>query len=232
MRLAHPGAWQRFKRWLWEWALVILANLLYRFDEQGKERLPRQGPVLLYFNHIHYADPFVLISRLKRVRYTVPIAKRELLDEPIIGKLTDWYGAIFVSRGDADLVALRAGLAVLDAGHVVMVAPEGTRSRTGALMQAQRGLGFLARRTHAVLQPVAIWGTPDFPSANKRGHRALVHVRFGRPYRVELPETMNRKVSESAVTDFAMQELAVLLPEHLRGVYAPAPSTPEWVRYV
>jgi len=232
MHLAHPGTRQRFKRWMWEWVFLILTNLLYRIDERGKERLPHEGPVLLYYNHIHYADPFVLLTRLKGVRYAVPVGKREILDEPIIGKMADWYGAIFVSRGEADLVALHACLVVLDAGHVVVVAPEGTRSKTGGLMQGQRGLGFLARRTHAVMQPVAIWGTPDFPSANKRGHRALAHVHFGRPYRVELPATMNRKASESAVTEFAMQELAALLPEHLRGVYSPAPSTPEWVRYV
>ena len=232
MRLAHPGAWQRFRHWVLECVFFILINLLYRFDERGKERLPHEGPVLLYYNHIHYADPFVVLSRLKGVRYTVPIGKRELLDEPIIGKLADWYGAIFIARGDADLAALHACLVVLEAGHVVVVAPEGTRSKTGGLMQGQRGLGFLTRRTQTVLQPVAIWGTRDFPSANKRGHRALAHVHFGRPYRVELPATMNRKASETAITEFAMQELAALLPEHMRGVYGPAPSTPEWVRYV
>lgn len=232
MRLAHPGVWQRFKRWVWEWALIFLVTSLYRFDEQGKDLMPSQGPLLLYYNHIHYADPFVLISRLKRVRYAVPIAKRELVSAPIIGKLIDWYGAIFVSRGDADLTALRAGLAVLHAGQVVMLAPEGTRSKTGALMPAQRGMGFLERRSGAVLQPVAVWGTPNFPASNKRGRRALVHVRFGRPFRVDMAADVDRKAGEEAVVEFAMQELAALLPEDLRGVYAPAGTVPEWVQYV
>ncbi len=230
--LARPGPWPRFRRGFWHVILYGLVRLLLGIDQRGVERLPAQGPVILYFNHIHYADPFVIIGMLLGNRYAVPIAKLELSTGPLIGKMVRWFGTIFVERGEADMPAFRAGLAVLEAGHVFMISPEGTRSRGQGLLPAKRGTGMLVRRTHAVLQPVAIWGTTDFPGFYKRGKRPVAHIRYGRPYRFEIPPDAPRKEVEAIVSDYAMQELAALLPEELRGVYQPPAAPHPWVRFV
>lgn len=231
--LTSPKAPRRLGRLLWHTVLRLLIWLLVRVDMQGLERLPKTGPVILYFNHIHSIDPYVLIGLLYRVRYAVPMAKIELASLPIIGKLTRWFGAVFVERGEADIAAFRAGLATLEAGYVFMIAPEGTRSKvTHSLQPAQRGMGLLVRRTQAVLLPVAIWGTPDFPGAYRKGHRPTIHIRYGRPFKMHVPADVDRRTAESEITDYAMQELAALLPESMWGVYAPPKQPHPWAEYV
>lgn len=231
--LTTPDAPRRWGRRFWHFVLHLLVRLLVRVDMQDLERLPKTGPVILYFNHIHSIDPYVLIGLLYRVRYAVPMAKMELLSMPIIGKLTRWFGAVFVERGEVDMAALRAGLATLEAGYVFMIAPEGTRNKvTHSLQPAQRGMGLLVRHTQAALLPVAIWGTPDFPHAYREGRRPLIHIRYGRPFRMHVPEGVNRRTAESEITDYAMQELAALLPESMRGVYAPPKRPHPWAEYI
>jgi len=186
-----------------------------------------QGPVIVYYNHIHYLDPFVLTTRFVKQRYIVPVAKIELESAFFVGWGLRGYGVIFIKRGEADIPALRGSLAVLKAGHMLLISPEGTRSETGALIEAEKGLGLLVYRTNPVLMPVGVWGTRDFPSAYKRLRRPVVHYRFGKPYRFNLPAETSRKQAETIVTDYAMRRLAQCLPETMRGRYAdPPPSLP------
>ncbi len=231
--LTTPDAPRRWGRRFWHFILALVIRLLVRVDVQGLARLPAQGSVILYFNHIHFTDPFVIIGILRKVRYAVPMAKVELAQTPVIGKLVQWFGTIFVERGEVDMAALRGGLATLDAGYVFMIAPEGTRSkRTHSLQLAQRGMGMLVRRTQAMLMPVAIWGTPDFPGAYLKGRRPTVHLRFGRPFKMHIPPGADRRVAESEVTTYAMQELAALLPPAMQGVYTPPTQPHPWAEYV
>jgi len=225
--VATPDAPRRWQRHLWLSALSILDRILLRADVQGMEKLPEQGPVILYFNHIHYLDPFVLSARFWHGRYFIPIAKAELEEAFVVGPALRSYGAIFIKRGEPDIPALRGALAVLKAGYVLVIAPEGTRSPTGALIEAEKGLGLLVYRTNPVLMPVGIWGARDFPSAYTRLHRPLVHYRFGNPYRFNLPPETTRREAETIVTDYAMRRLALCLPENMRGAYAdPPPDLP------
>jgi len=128
---------------------------------------------------------------------------------PLIGWMIDGCGAIFVDRGGADVGAMRAALEVLEQGHVLLLAPEGTRNKVDhSLQPAQKGLGMMVRRTNPVLMPVAIWGTPDFPGAFKGFRYPRIHVRFGEPYRVNVPADVPRREADAAVSDLAMQELA------------------------
>lgn len=231
--LSTPQAPQRLGRRFWHFLLEVLIRLLVRLDVQGQERLPATGPVILYFNHIHYVDPFVIIGLLRKVRYTVPLAKIELAHGPIIGKMVQWFGTVFVERGEVDMAALRAGLAVLEAGYVYMISPEGTRNKiTHSLQPAQRGMGLLVRRTQATLLPVAIWGTPDFPGAYRKGHRPTIHIRYGRPFKMHVPADVDRRTAESEITSYAMQELAALLPKQMQGVYAPPQQPHPWAEYL
>lgn len=222
-KLAYPDAWRRFQHWLWSLIVYWLALLLYRLDVQGLENVPKQGPTILYYNHIHYADPFVIAGLLRHARYSVPIAKLELKSGPVIGKLVTWYGVVYVDRSIADRNAMRESLEVLDAGGMLTIAPEGTRNEVDqSLLPARRGIGFLTRRSGATLIPVAVWGTVDFPRSFRQRRRAVAHVRFGQPFRVDVPADFGKRQAEMLITDRAMTELAAILPEEMRGAYAPS----------
>ncbi|MCO6452320.1 MAG: 1-acyl-sn-glycerol-3-phosphate acyltransferase [Caldilineales bacterium] len=222
-KLAHPDLWRRFQHWLWSLIVYLLALLLYGLDVEGLENVPRTGPTILYYNHIHYADPFVIAGLLRFARYSVPIAKIELKTSPIIGKLMTWYGVIYVDRSIADRNAMRESIEVLDADGMLTIAPEGTRSEVDhSLLPARRGIGFLTRRGAATLIPVGVWGTVDFPNSYKKGRRSVAHVRFGKPFRVDIPDGLGKRQIEMLITDRAMAELAAILPEDMRGAYAPS----------
>lgn len=230
----HPEiVTRRFSRRFWFFTLYRLVHLLMRIDEEGRERVPRTGPLIIYYNHIHYTDPAVIMASLYHLRYTAPMGKQESIDIPFIGRFIPSFGVILVARGQADLDALRASQQVLEHGHALLIAPEGTRNQVDfSLQMGRRGMAFLVRRTPAVLLPVAVWGTEGFPATLKRGRRTPITIRWGKPYRVDMPAGLARRDAETAVTDFAMQELAGLLPAAMRGVYTPPAATPDWVHYV
>lgn len=231
--LIGPDGPRRIGRRFWHWALRSLIFLLVRIDQQGAEYLPEEGPVLLYYNHIHYVDPFVIIGLLRGKRYVVPIAKSELSTGPVIGQWVSWFGVIFVERGEVDISAARAGLNVLKNGDVLMVAPEGTRNKINqSLQKAQPGLGMFVRRTDAILQPVAIWGTPSFPGDFKYFRRPVFHIRYGRPFRVVIPPDVSRREADLLISDLAMQELAALLPTDMQGFYTPRQKPHPWLEPV
>jgi 1-acyl-sn-glycerol-3-phosphate acyltransferase len=230
--LASPEAPQRWQRHFWLTGLSLVERALLKSDVTGFEKLPARGPVIVYYNHIHYLDPFALSSRFWRQRYFVPVAKAELERTFFVGPALKANGTIFIKRRAPDIPALRGMLSVLQSGYVLLIAPEGTRSPTGALIEAEKGLGLLVYRTNPVLMPVGIWGTPDFPSAYKRLRRPVVHYRFGAPYRFNLPAKITRREAETLVTDYAMRRLAQCLPAEMRGMYAAPPSALPYVEEV
>lgn len=211
--------------------LRFLIWLLLRVETEGMERVPREGPLILMFNHIHILDPVVLVAVVPR--YAVAIGKVEILSWPIIGPLVHRYPTIPVRRGEMDMNAVRESLAVLQAGHALIIAPEGTRSRTGKLQRAKKGMVFLAERCgDPLILPVAVTGTTDFPAGLKCLRRVPVRYRFGRPFRFRWPGgRLNREVMQQ-MSDEAMYELARLLPPQMRGAYGDLEAaTTEWLRF-
>ena len=210
--------------------LRFLIRLLLRVETEGMERMPGEGPLILMFNHIHILDPVVLVAIVPR--YAVAIGKAEILGWPIIGPLVHRYPTIPVRRGELDMAAVRQSLAVLKAGHALIIAPEGTRSRTGRLQRAKRGMVFLAQQCDPLILPVAVTGTTDFPAGLKRLRRVAVRYRFGRPFRFRWPEGKLRREVMQQMADEAMYELARLLPPEMRGVYSDLDAaTTEWLRF-
>ncbi len=109
---------------------------------------------------------------------------------------------------------------MLKEGGVVLLAPEGTRSKTGGLIQAQEGLAFLATRTQAQIVPVALTGTPDVMRGIKRLRPATVTLTLGAPFMMDTGGKKADRAMLQSLTDDAMRRLAALLPPEMRGVYA------------
>jgi 1-acyl-sn-glycerol-3-phosphate acyltransferase len=134
-----------------------------------------------------------------------------------------------VDREAADLEAFRSAMRVLDAGHVLAVFPEGTRSRDGGLQQVREGVGMLALRSGATVLPVAVVDSDlMWPRGKLLPHFGRqVTVRYGKPFVVgeELEKarpgaSKDRRAATEAATRLIMIRIAELLPPRQRGVYA------------
>ncbi len=199
--------------------LYFLAHTLARVEIHGLERIPKEGPLIMAFNHIHYLDPYVLVSILPR--YNVPISKIENFDIPVIGWTMVKFGVIPVRRGAVDRKAIRTALDVLAAGHIFVIAPEGTRSGDHALQPPRGGLVYIALKSRAPIQVVGITGTPEFPGAYRELRRPRFEFRFGPVFRLKHlgEEKVDRDVM-ARMEDEVMIQLARVLPPECRGVYS------------
>ncbi len=131
------------------WGRVVL-----HWRIEGKQHIPATGPVVLAINHVSAVDPFLGGSAIdRRVHF---MAKEELFRWPPVAALLRLVGAFPVRRGESDRRAIRQALALLEAGKVLGMFPEGTRSRSGQLQQAQTGIAFLAKRGGAAVVPMAL----------------------------------------------------------------------------
>lgn len=203
---------------LLRWLIYVLARILTRFEVHGAEKIPATGPTLLTMNHLHWLDPpigFLIVSRP-----AVMFAADKWERRPVIGDLLRFtQSTIFVARGEVDRKALGKALEVLKAGGLLAIAPEGTRSKTGALQQGHEGPAYLASRTGAVIVPVGAYGQEKAVACWKRLRRPRIVVQVGEPY--VLPGTPNKAKSAElkAYTDETMRRIAELLPPEYRGMY-------------
>ncbi len=186
---------------------------------EGLENFPQQGPTLVVINHLGDSDVPALISKLPFPPDA--LAKIELYDLPVLGKLMDWYGVIWLHRGRPDKRALRAALDGLAESRVIIIAPEGRYSLTGALEQGSGGAAFLAYKSGAAILPVAIIGTEN---ENVYGHikrfrRAPVKLKVGKPFRLA-EQVDGRREAMNDGTRLIMQALADLLPKKYHGAYS------------
>jgi len=172
---------------------------LYRIETIGQENIPKIGSVLLCSNHISNLDPIVVGTTTPRPVHFM--AKEELFQVPVIGKLFPHLNAFPVKRGMSDREALRKGLAVLKEGEVLGLFPEGTRSKTGELGEGLAGAGFFATRSEALIVPCAVVG--PYKAFNR------LKVVYGKP--VDFTEYRKNKISADEATKIIMEEIRKLI---------------------
>src|ERR671933_1244813 len=184
--------------WLARAVLQPFFHVWFRLSRIGREHIPAQGPVILASNHRSFLDPFVIAVMTRRPIYFV--AKKELfLFHPVVSWLLSSLGAFPIDRGASDQEAMATARAVLERGDAVLMFPEGTRIRPGALGRPKRGVGRLALETGAPVVPVAVIGT----EAVRRGWRIRRHkvrIRAGRPLRFPTVEVASPQLA-AAVND-------------------------------
>jgi 1-acyl-sn-glycerol-3-phosphate acyltransferase len=205
--------------------LKIVFKLLLNLEVVGLENVPPEGPLILMINHIDLIDPAMAGGVMPRE--IVAMAKIESFHDPILGVIVRLYGAFPVRRGEVDLQATRRALEVLYNGEVLLMAPEGTRSKDCRLQPGLDGMTFIALRANAPILPMAITGTNDFGSNLKKLHRTDVKIVIGKPFRFQLSEDKVRRDVRHQMTEEAMYQLAAILPPEYRGVYSDLDSATE-----
>jgi 1-acyl-sn-glycerol-3-phosphate acyltransferase len=193
----------------------FISWLCLRVTVEGLENLPQRGPLLIVINHLGDADVPALISSLPFTPDA--LGKIELYDLPILGRLMDWYGIIWLHRGRPDKRALRAALDGLAEGRIIVIAPEGRYSLSGALEEGANGAAFIAYKSGVPILPITLTGTEN---ENVYGHmkkirRAPVHIRAGKMFRLAEQAAARREAMNEG-TSRIMAALADLLPKKYR----------------
>lgn len=188
---------------------------------EGLDKVPKTGPVLVVGNHIATLDPPLTGALVKRVDVYY-MAKSEYFALRRQRWLFRAYNAFPVVRHHADRGALKQALQVLQRGHVLMMYPEGTRSRDLQMHRPYAGAGFLARKSRVPIVPVAVWGSENvLPTGASWPRHSHVHIRFGDPFLLPERNADGTPMSHQQSADYMMAKVAAMLPEKYRGVFAP-----------
>ncbi|MEJ2601623.1 MAG: lysophospholipid acyltransferase family protein [Anaerolineales bacterium] len=196
-----------------------LFNTLTRVRIQGIENVPQTGACLLAVNHLSMLEPPLVFGLIKREKITALVAKkyrRKLFFRWLIRAVD----GIWINREETDFQALREALTFLKDGGALGIAPEGTRSHTGALIKAKTGVAYLADKAGVPVVPVAVSGTETAFAKLKRLKRPHIEIKFGKPFHLPPVQRSTRAEDLQRNTDEIMCQLAALLPPAYRGVYA------------
>jgi 1-acyl-sn-glycerol-3-phosphate acyltransferase len=183
--------------WIVRGVLQPFFHIYFRMARIGREHIPADGPVIFAANHRSFLDPFVIACMSRRPLYYV--AKKELFAKPLTAWFLNSLGAFPIDRGAADEDAMGTARQILERGDAVLIFPEGTRIRPGALAGPKRGVGRLALETGAPVIPVAVIGTEEIRRKWRiRPHK--VSIRAGAPLRFPTVDHPSAELA-GAVTD-------------------------------
>jgi 1-acyl-sn-glycerol-3-phosphate acyltransferase len=212
-----------FVRFAVTMAIRFLISAICRVDARAFRAAPRRGPFILAINHINFLEVPLVYSFLYP-RRVIGMAKRETWDNPVLGALGDLWEAIPLERGKSDVSALHAAVKVLDKGGIVVIAPEGTRSVSGALRRGHPGIVTIASISGAPVIPLAHWGGERFWKNLKAFRRTGIKARIGEPFIIKADANGLTHAARQDLADQVMNRISALMPEKYRGAY-PAPES-------
>lgn len=204
-----------------------MMRVITRIEIHGTEKIPA-GNVIVAANHLGRLDTAVLLCVLDREDIIMPIAEK-YKNHPIFGAIGRAANGIWLNRFEADYSALRQILERMEQGGLLVIAPEGTRSKTEALQEGKMGVAFLAGKSGYPVLPVAVTGTEDRVIVEnlKRFRRSKIVVKAGDLFNIEIPKGRGREEAMREATDEIMCRIGAMLPENYRGVYADHPRLKE-----
>jgi putative phosphoserine phosphatase / 1-acylglycerol-3-phosphate O-acyltransferase len=194
-----------------------------RFEFNGVSNIPRTGPVIVVANHRSYFDPLAIALLLAKAgRNGRFMAKREVVDVPVIGQIIRAFGTIRVDRGAGSSQPLDEAVDALRGGEVVVILPQGTIPRGEAFfdpkLEGRPGAARLAAMTGAPVVPVGLWGTEQvwprnakIPNITNVTNSPKVQINVGKPVK-KLKLTPAKAATSLADTASIMRAISDLLP--------------------
>ena len=204
------------------WIIRQLFFLLSQVEVEGLDRIPSQGAFILVVNHLSQLDPPLIMMLVERDDLTGWVAEKYQKNVAVSWLVKVMHG-IWLNRGEADRNALRQAVEYLKAGGCLGIAPEGTRSPTGALIEGKTGAAYLAEKTGVLVIPAAITGTQTAIRDLKLLRRPRIGVHIGLPFHLPPVDRAARAEELQRNADEIMCRIAALLPPEYRGVYADHP---------
>jgi 1-acyl-sn-glycerol-3-phosphate acyltransferase len=200
-----------------------VAKKLWKFNLDGFDRLPDEGPAILCPNHVSFLDSaFLMLHVPRNISF---VGKSEYMDSWKTKYLFPWMGMIPIDRGGGNKsqAALDTAEAVLRRGELFGIFPEGTRSRDGILHKGRTGAARLALKVDCPIYPVGMIGTREIqpPDAKVPRLRGECTIKIGRPLNLErYRDRPDRHLVLRQITDELMYEISQLTGQEYHNVYA------------
>jgi len=170
------GAWYTFGYGLSK----FLARTVFSFKVVHPGRIIETGGALLAMNHQSFLDP--PLAGICCKRHIHFLARKTLLDWPILGPILPKLNVVPVNQERADMSALKTVIKLVKAGHCTIIFPEGGRTLDGKLQPAQPGLGLIIAKSLVPVVPMRIFGAYEaFPTGAKRPKRHPITIVVGEP---------------------------------------------------
>jgi 1-acyl-sn-glycerol-3-phosphate acyltransferase len=209
--------------WIIKVVLTPVIRVCVRVHVEGRDNVPKRGPVILAANHRSFLDSiFIPLVVHRRVTF---VAKAEYFDDPKTAWFFRGVGQIPIRRegGSASERALASATEVLQDGNVFGIYPEGTRTRDGLLHRGHTGVARLALRCGAPVVPVGLVGTDDVQPIDSRMPKMGRHItiRFGEPIDpARYAGRENDRLALRELTDELMYEICQLSGYEYVDTYA------------
>ena len=193
--------------------VVGICRTYLRLRVIGVENIPKEGPFVFAPTHRSTIDiPVASAATRRRMRF---MGKDSIWKYKLIGKVMTGLGAFPVTRGTADLEALKRCIAILNSGEPLVMFPEGTRHYGPEVQPLFDGAAYVALKTGVPIIPAAIAGTEDVMRSGSKAIRfKKCRMIIGQPIAAEVPgggRASREQISELTVK--LQQEMQLLLDE-------------------
>ncbi len=208
-------------RWIIRPIFRMVFHLISEVRISGTANIPKSGPYIIAINHISIVDPPFVIAFWPVAPEA--IGAKDIWERRGQSLLAKFYGGIKVHRGEFDRRLIETIFQVIEAGHPLLIAPEGGRSHTPGLRPALPGVAYIIDKSGAPVLPVGIIGsTNDFLHQAIRFKRPVLEMRIGKPTTMPAIEGKGeqRRLALKNNADLIMYKVAELLPPSYHGVYA------------
>jgi 1-acyl-sn-glycerol-3-phosphate acyltransferase len=202
----------------------VLNTLCKIENREFFETLSKNEPLIVAVNHINFLEVPILVTHSYPL-YLTGLAKSETWKNPFFAFLFNTYHAIPIDREKAFGEAFRQVREAINSGYSVAIFPEGTRSKNGVLGKGKAGIVNLALDTNAAVLPVVHYGGEHIWENIKHFRRTPFIFRPGRPFRIQVDGRPDRGTREEILGEI-MGQMARLLPEEMRGIYAEQAELP------
>jgi 1-acyl-sn-glycerol-3-phosphate acyltransferase len=212
------------RQFLFQKVFRFVMRLIGSIEIIGLENVPDKPTFAIASNHVGRLDIGLVFVGLDRTDFILPLAEK-YKKNPFTRFVGYMMGAIWLDRYNTDFKAIREMMTRIKQGGVLVIAPEGTRSKTGALQEGKPGMAFLAAKAGLSILPAALIGSDDRLVVDNLLHLRRSHFKLiaGEPFVLTPLKSGSRDEQIKEHSDEIMCHIAALLPEEKRGVYSNHP---------
>ena len=216
------------KRKTLQYLFKLILYTISRPRFEGLEHVPTEGGILITTNHLSRFDIPILFMTPNRPDIVALVTDKYKSDR-FFSFIVNNTGCIWLDRSKADFTAFREASGVLKKEGALGIAPEGTRSNIGELLEGKPGTALLAARSDVPIIPVGIRGSDTAARDTFLFKRPIITARFGPAYHLPPLDRANREAYLQSAIEEIMCRIAVLMPEKYHGFYKGHPRLQELI---